>query len=93
VIEEQSSLNEDRASALVRKALANSLSIDATAIAPHERLQELPGADSVRLLQIIADLERHLGLEFDDEEIFRPHTFEGLVTMVGARMKTANDHV
>lgn len=91
--EEQSSLNEDRASALVRQALADSLSIDATAIAPAERLHELPGADSVRLLQIIAELERHLGLEFDDEEIFQPHTFEGLVTMVQDRMKAVHGHV
>lgn len=90
--EEQPTLDEDRARALVRKALANSLSVDADAIAPDARLQELPGADSVRLLQAITELEGRLGLEFDDEEIFRPHTFDGLVAVVWARAQAASEH-
>lgn len=90
--EEQLVLDEDTARAVVREALANNLPIDASTIAPDDKLHELSGADSVRLLKVITELERRLGLEFDDQEVFRPHTFAGLVALVWARAKTACRH-
>lgn len=88
----QSISGEDWAPALVREALANNLSADANSIGSDTKLHELPGADSVRLLQVIAELERRLGVEFDDEEIFRPHTFDGLVAVVRARTLEVDAH-
>jgi len=84
--DETAAPTKDGVRALVREALAAALRVDAASIGPDEPLQELPGADSVRLLKAIAELERRLGVEFEDEEIFRPQTLEGLVNLAWNRV-------
>jgi len=75
----------EQTSSLIRSALAEKLRVEPEAIRGDDRLQELPGADSVRLLQVIAQIERHWGLELADSDIFKPHTFDGLVALVWSR--------
>jgi acyl carrier protein len=73
---------QEQVGAQVRTALAEKLRIEPETIRGDDKLQELPGADSVRLLQVVAQIERRWGLELEDAEIFRPHTFDGLVELV-----------
>jgi hypothetical protein len=39
------------------------------------------------LLQVVAQIERRWGLELEDVEIFRPHTFDGLVELVWSHVE------
>jgi acyl carrier protein len=46
------------------------------------QLDLLPGADSVRLMRVIADLERTYAVEFDDDAIRSADSIGDLVTLV-----------
>jgi acyl carrier protein len=71
----------------VRQRLADALPAGPRAIGPDDVLREVPGADSVHLLRVIADVERRWGVELDDEDIFGPITLDDLVTLVCAQLK------
>lgn len=45
-------------------------------------LRDLPGADSMKMLRVVAKLERRWDVEFEDEEIFAVKTVDELVTLV-----------
>jgi len=80
-------VTQEQVGTQVRTALAEKLRIEPEMIRGDDKLQELPGADSVRLLQVVAQIERYWGLELEDAEIFRPHTFDGLVELVWSRVE------
>ena len=71
----------------LRQRLADALHADPGAIGPDDVLREVPGADSVHLLRVIADVERHWAVQLDDEDIFGPLTLDDLVTLVCAQLK------
>ncbi|MFD2414968.1 acyl carrier protein [Amycolatopsis pigmentata] len=79
-------MTRDEICQMVRDVLTQQLRLAPEEIRPDGILHELPGADSIRLLQVITQLEQNLGLEFSDKEIFEPHTFEGLVTIAWTRV-------
>lgn len=61
------------------------LVLEPGALQPDERLADLRGADSVKLLRVIARLERLYNVEFDDDEVFGAVTARDLAALVVAR--------
>ncbi|MCA1690741.1 MAG: acyl carrier protein [Actinobacteria bacterium] len=45
-------------------------------------IRELPGVDSVTLLQVVANIEDHYRVQFDDDLVFGVHTIGELATAV-----------
>jgi acyl carrier protein len=66
----------------LREMAATELKIAPADITGDAVLKQLPGADSVRLMRIVARAEREFDLEFDDEDIFKVRTLNELVDLV-----------
>ncbi len=66
----------------LRELAAAELKIEPAEIAGETVLKQLPGADSVRLMRIVARAEREFDLEFEDEDIFKVRTLDELVALV-----------
>src|SRR5712671_4203911 len=69
----------------VRGLLAAELDLDLEEIAEITAdavLRELPGADSLHLLRVVAGLERHYGLEFEDEKVFGVTTLAEVMDLI-----------
>jgi acyl carrier protein len=78
-------------SADIRDRLGQAFRIDPQSIGADDVLRELPGADSVHLLRVVAEAERQWGIELEDEEIFGRLSFDDLVRLVCAHLKAAGD--
>ncbi|MFB7867946.1 acyl carrier protein [Streptomyces sp. NPDC056069] len=79
------SLQESAVLDEVRAQTAKELGIDLSEIADDTVLKELPGADSVRLLRVVAQIERVYDVEFEDEDIFDVRTPRQLASLVLAQ--------
>lgn len=66
----------------VRGQIAAELKIAPADIADDAVLKQLPGADSVRLMRIVALVERDYQIEFEDKDIFAIRTFDELVGLI-----------
>jgi acyl carrier protein len=75
----------------IRDILADRLRVAADSIGDDQPLQDLPGADSVRLLQVVAKIEQRFGLELDDRDIFKPHTLDSLSDLVWTSGRADSD--
>lgn len=73
----------------VRAETSKELGIDISEIAEDTVLKQLPGADSVRLLRIVAQIERIHDVEFEDADIFRVTTPGELAQLVVAQSAEA----
>ncbi|MGW2488747.1 acyl carrier protein [Streptomyces sp. NPDC001606] len=82
------SLQESAVLDEVRSQTAKELGIDIGEIAADTVLKELPGADSVRLLRVVAQIERVYDVEFEDEDIFDVRTPRQLTDLVLAQAGT-----
>lgn len=71
---------------LGRELVATELKLDPAEVTADVHLRELDGADSVRLLRVVARLERHYDLEFDDEDIFTTDTIGHFANLVLAAL-------
>ncbi len=71
----------------VRAQTAKELGIDIGEIAENTVLKQLPGADSVRLLRVVAQIERVYDVEFEDEDIFGVGTPRQLADLVLAQAR------
>jgi acyl carrier protein len=78
------SLTDDAILQVVRDSLAQELRIAAEEIGEADRLDNLPRADSVRLLRVVARLETAYDLEFDDDQVRDVDTVADLVALVVA---------
>ncbi len=78
----------DAASVLeeVRGQVAKELGVDLSQVEADTVLKQLPGSDSVRLLRVVAQVERVYDVEFEDEDIFRVRTPGELVGLVLAQL-------
>lgn len=81
------SLQESAVLDEVRAQAAKELGIDLGEIADDTVLKELPGADSVRLLRVVAQIERVYDVEFEDEDIFAVRTPKQLAGLVLAQAR------
>jgi acyl carrier protein len=66
----------------IRDHMSRELSLDPAEIGDGDVLKDLPGADSLRLMRLVARLERHWDTEFTDDDIFGAVTFDDLVSAV-----------
>ncbi len=78
-------------SAVLKEVLAQTakeLGIGIDDIAEDSVLKQLPGADSVRLLRVVAQVERVYDVEFEDEDIFDVGTPRQLADLVLNQART-----
>ncbi|MFH9005886.1 acyl carrier protein [Streptomyces afghaniensis] len=66
----------------IRAQAAKELGTDVGQIGADTVLKQLPGADSVRLLRVVAQTERTYDVEFEDEDVFRVRTPQDLAELV-----------
>lgn len=66
----------------IRARVGKELSLDTDRVAADTVLKNLPGADSVRLLRVVAQVERSYDVEFEDEDVFRVRTPQELAELV-----------
>jgi acyl carrier protein len=45
-------------------------------------LRDLPGVESIKILRIVANVEKELGIRLDDQVVFRVSSIEGLAREV-----------
>lgn len=66
----------------IRGYIAEELALPAGDIGDDLPLKELAGADSVKMLRVVARIERHYDTEFEDEDVFKVHTLNELTDLV-----------
>lgn len=81
------SLEESAVLEEVLAQTAKELGIGVGEIAEDSVLKQLPGADSVRLLRVVAQIERVYDVEFEDEAIFDVGTPRQLTDLVLAQAR------
>lgn len=81
------SLQESAVLDEVRAQAAKELGIGAGEIAEDTVLKQLPGADSVRLLRVVAQIERIYDVEFEDSDVFAVRTSRELADLVLAQAR------
>ncbi|GLW46823.1 hypothetical protein Stsp02_24850 [Streptomyces sp. NBRC 14336] len=66
----------------IRAQVGRELGLEPEKIDADTVLKNLPGADSVRLLRVVAQIERRYDVEFEDEDVFRVRTPQELAELV-----------
>ncbi|MFC9286215.1 acyl carrier protein [Streptomyces sp. NPDC057052] len=69
----------------VRGQTSKELGIAVGEIEPDTVLKQLPGSDSVRLLRVVAQIERIYDVELEDEDIFAVRTAQDLADLILAQ--------
>jgi acyl carrier protein len=72
---------------VIRGILTKNLGMDAETLAPDTPVRALPAADSLKMLSIILEVEKHFDVEIPDDATFRIETigeFEVLVKQLVA---------
>jgi acyl carrier protein len=67
---------------VVRRYVCEELRVSPEAIGVDEDLREVRGAESVKLLRIVARLERHYDVELDEEDVFRVSSIEQMAELL-----------
>ncbi|MDN5914535.1 MAG: acyl carrier protein [Pseudonocardia sp.] len=68
----------------VIEIVAEVLGADAAELSPGTDLRTVEGADSIKVLRIIARIEQRYDIELDDAEVFGVSTVEQVATVVAA---------
>lgn len=76
--------DKQEALAIVCERLRGELRLGGADLAEDDKLDLLPGADSVRLMRVVADLERRFDVEFDDEAIRAAETVGDMARLLVA---------
>jgi acyl carrier protein len=63
--------------------LCEDLALPRQAITPDDRLLDLPGADSVKLMHSVMRIEQHFGISLDDDDVYQLRTTRDLAELVG----------
>ncbi|WP_197541380.1 acyl carrier protein [Streptomyces davaonensis] len=66
----------------IRAQVGRELRLETETVEADTVLKNLPGADSVRLLRVVAQVERIYDVEFEDEDVFRVRTPQELAELV-----------
>ncbi len=66
----------------IRAQVGRELRLETEKVEAETVLKNLPGADSVRLLRVVAQVERVYDVEFEDEDVFRVRTPRELAELV-----------
>lgn len=67
----------------IKEIICEILELDLEELAETDRFVEDHGADSLRAIEILASLERRLGVELDQADLSRMTTLEEVYTVVG----------
>ncbi|MCX4093111.1 acyl carrier protein [Nocardia sp. alder85J] len=78
------SVNEkaDEVTAVLRAELAELLECPVDQVDLDARLTELPGIDSMRLVQAVVKCEKHWGITLDEDELVEVRTGTDLVDLI-----------
>lgn len=74
----------------VTAIVAAELGVPADSLAADTDLREVEGADSIKVLRMIAKIEQTYDVELEDEDIFAVHTIDEVVALVTAAVE--RDH-
>jgi acyl carrier protein len=74
--------------ASVIEIVADVLGRDAADLAPDTDLRTVEGADSIRVLRIVARIEQRYDIELDDADVFAVSTVDQVATVVSAAVGT-----
>ncbi|PXX58101.1 acyl carrier protein [Nocardia tenerifensis] len=58
------------------------LTVPASSVQPEHHLSELPGVDSLSLVDIVQILERRMGIRLDDDAVFELETIGDLCRLI-----------
>lgn len=75
-------VDRDELTREVREQVAAELGLPVDEIAADAVLKQLPGADSVKMLRVVAKVERRYDVEFEDEDIFSVRTAAELAALI-----------
>jgi acyl carrier protein len=64
------SVPTDKIMTVVTEIVSQELGVPASTVTPDANLREVEGADSVKVLRVIAKIERRYDVELEDEDIF-----------------------
>ncbi|CAO5253059.1 acyl carrier protein [Frankia sp. AgKG'84/4] len=71
----------------ITEIVATELSVPAEALTPDTDLRGIEGADSVRLLRVVAKVEQTWDVELDDDEVFGVSSIAALSAVVGNALR------
>lgn len=69
--------------------VAGELGAEPASLAPDSDLRAVEGADSIRVLRIIATIEQRYDIELEDADVFGVSTVDEVVTVVRAALDGA----
>ncbi|WP_019931155.1 acyl carrier protein [Nocardia sp. BMG111209] len=72
----------DEITTVLRAELAELLECQAEQVDLGARLTELPGIDSMRLVQAVVKCEKHWGITLDEDELVEVRTGDDLVDLI-----------
>ncbi|ONH31455.1 acyl carrier protein [Pseudofrankia asymbiotica] len=78
----QATTTHDEIVATVTGIVAQELGVPAESLAPDADLRSVEGADSVKVLRMIAKVEREYDVELEDEQVFAVNSIDGVATVV-----------
>lgn len=67
----------------IKQIVQSTLKLPDSAITPHTNLRDLPGVESIKILRIVASIEKKFDVRLDDQVVFRVSTIEELASEVG----------
>jgi len=67
----------------IKQIVQHTLKLPDREIAPNTNLRDLPGVESIKILRIVASIEKAFDVRLDDQIVFRVNTIEELATEVG----------
>lgn len=70
--------------------VAAELGVPADSLRSDTDLRQVEGADSIKVLRMIAKIEQSYDVELEDEDIFAAHTIDEVVALVDAAVQ--RDH-
>jgi acyl carrier protein len=75
-------VSDDEITATVTEITAAELGVPASSLAPDSNLHEMVGADSVKVVRMIARVEQVYDIELDDEVVFTLRTITSTVRAI-----------
>lgn len=67
--------------------VSEELKIPLEQITPTTNLRDLPGVESIKVLRIVAKIERHFDVELEDDLVFRVKTIQELAEAIQELLK------
>lgn len=66
----------------IKKIVQNTLNLPESELASTTNLRDLPGVESIKILRIVASLEKKFDIRLDDQVVFSLSTIEELAAAV-----------